>query len=192
MKRVIIVLGAVVGAVALLGAGLAVGSKMGQEQAITAAAEAQGPLTEKDMAILSTFSEASQEFETLLGKAQKGKKVGDKLTEQAVIVLHVERSAEGPKFKEAVGDAGDAMLLLSAGVITDDGATVEEGIEAYKASQEKLVELAEEVQAAKDEQSGSDSENNEDQQNEDQPNEEPPAQDQPSEEPPAQDQPESK
>jgi hypothetical protein len=155
MKRLLIVVAAVIGGVALLGAGIVVGSKIGQEQAIVAAADAQGPLTEKDAIVLSTFSDAGAKFEKLLLKAKDGKKVGDELTRQAVIVLHVERAAEGPKFKEAAGAAGDAMLLLSAGLIADDGATVEQGLAEYKASQEMTVALAEEIQEANGEQSDS-------------------------------------
>lgn len=182
MKRIVIVVATVIGGIALLGAGIAVGSKIGQEQALVAAADAQGPWTDKDSLILPAFSEATQQFEESLEKARKGKKVGDELTRQAVIVLRVERSAEGEMFKEAVGDAGSAMLLLSAGIIADDGATVEEGIEAYRKSQEKLLQLSEDVRARNGEESDSGAESEGDAPAEDQPAEDQPAEDQPAEE----------
>lgn len=145
MSRLVTVIAAVVGGVALLGVGLLLGTKMGEEQAQVAAADAQGPLSQKDSLILPTFSEASGKFDSLLIKAKDGKNVSKQLTEQAVIVLKVERAAEAPDFKEAVGDTGDAMLLLSAGLVADDGDTVEVGIAAYQKAQEKLFEIANEI-----------------------------------------------
>lgn len=173
MNRVVVIVAAVVLGIALLGVGIAVGSKIGEEQALVAAAEEQGPWTDKDALILPTFSEASQKFERLIEKARNGQDVSQQLTRQAVIVLHVEESAEGKKFKAVVGETGDAMLLLSAGVTTDDAATVEQGIEAYRKAQAKLMELADEVNAARG-QPDSDSDGNEDQPS-------PPAEEQPAE-----------
>lgn len=171
MKRTVTIVVAVIVGIALLGAGIVLGSKIGQEQALEAAAEEQGPWTDKDALVLPTFSDSTQKFEKLIEKARKGKDVSKQLTEQAVIVLHVEQSAEGQKFKEVVGDTADAMLLLSAGVTTDDAATVEQGIEAYRKAQEKLLALADEVNAAKgqDPESDTDSDDQTESPAEDQP-----------------------
>ena len=81
-------------------------------------------------------------------------KVGKQLTQQAVVVLKIEQAAEGPKFKEALKEAGDAMLLLAAGVVADDGVTVETGFTQYSEAQGALIEIAEDIKNAREGGSG--------------------------------------
>jgi hypothetical protein len=146
MNRVAAIGAGVLGGVALVGVGVAAGSVMAEDsQPQIASAAAQGPITEGDQPLVTIFGDATNTFETLLVRARDGKKVGDQLTQQAVIVLNLERSAQGEDFKEILGATGEAMLLLGAGVTADDGPTVESGLNEYQAAQETIVELAEEV-----------------------------------------------
>ncbi|MCH9815148.1 MAG: hypothetical protein K0U64_01690 [Actinomycetia bacterium] len=146
MNRMAAIGAGVLGGVALVGAGVAAGSLMAEDsetQVVSAAA--QGPITEADQPLLVNFGAATNEFESLLVKARDGKKVGDQLTQQAVVVLNLERVAQGTDFKDILSATGDAMLLLGAGVTSDDGATVEEGLNDYQEAQQQILELAEEV-----------------------------------------------
>ena len=59
MQKTMALVGGVLGGAALLGVGVAVGAQVGQEQALIAAADAQGPLTAQDKLLLGSFTQAS-------------------------------------------------------------------------------------------------------------------------------------
>lgn len=151
MNRMATVAAAVLGGLAMLGVGVAVGTSVGREETLAASAAAQGPLTAKDGMVLQEFSAASTEFDRLMGKAKKGKAVGPAMIKQADAMLAVRRAAQGQALKDVADATAQAMLLLGAGLSANDGATVEEGIKAYKTAQEKVTQLAKEVAAAKGE-----------------------------------------
>ncbi|MCB0919627.1 MAG: hypothetical protein KDC39_13785 [Actinobacteria bacterium] len=143
MKRIGLIVASVLVGAALIGVGAYVGARV--EQTDSASANAEGPITSKDALILPTFSEAATEFEKQLELAKSGKNVGDKLMKQAVVVRHISGTAEGSSFKEVSTLTAEAMMLLSAGVIADDGATVQAGFEKYQQAQEKIYALVDEV-----------------------------------------------
>ncbi len=145
MQKTMALVGGVLGGAALLGVGVAVGAQVGQEQALIAAADAQGPLTAQDKLLLGSFTQASQNFDMLVARAQKGKQVGPQMTRQAVSVLNVKRLSASEPLRNAADTTSKAMLLIGAGVTTDDTGTVEEGIEAYGEARQALVELAREI-----------------------------------------------
>lgn len=144
MNRSLQVGGAVLGGVALLGAGVVVGSKVGQDTVVVAAASAQtdGPLSQSDTFMTQTFLTASRTFDQLLEKVRKGDaSVGPAMTKQAVAVLAVKRAAQNEQLRSAADSASQAMLLIGAGVTANDGAAVQDGVTAYKEAQQKVVEL---------------------------------------------------
>ncbi|MAT61463.1 MAG: hypothetical protein CMH41_07460, partial [Micrococcales bacterium] len=55
------------------------------------------------------------------------------------------RLANNEALTEAATATGEAMLLIGAGVTANDQQTTADGVEAYQAAQEKIVELAQEV-----------------------------------------------
>ena len=71
---------------------------------------------------------------------------GDELMQQAVVVRHISIGAEGSDFKSVTETTAEAMMLLSAGVIADDGPTVEAGFQKYQQAQEKILGLVDQVQ----------------------------------------------
>lgn len=143
MNRFTQVAGALIGGAALLGIGVAVGTRVdpGPEE-VLAAAGAQPPINQQDQFLMQAFMAASRDFDALLAKAKKGnKQVGPAMTKQAVIVLSVKRSAQNPQLREAADAVAQAMLLLGAGLTADNGGAVEDGVAAYQHAQEKLAEL---------------------------------------------------
>lgn len=144
MNRIAQVAGAVIGGAALLGVGVAVGTRVNPvpEEVLAAAAPAQAPLNQQDQFLMQAFMTASRDFDALLAKAKKGnRKVGPAMTEQAVIVLSVKRSAQNEQLRQAADAASQAMLLLGAGLTADNGGAVQDGIAAYKDAQQKVTEL---------------------------------------------------
>lgn len=157
MNRYVAVAGGVLAGAALLGVGVAVGSQVGEQQALVMAADAKGPLNSKDMMLLQTFITASNDFDKLAVKARKSKnaqEIGTAMTQQGVIVLAVERNAEGEKLRTTADAVADAMLLIGAGVTVDDGGAVQDGLEQYKIAQQKVVELTTELNESMAQESG--------------------------------------
>ncbi len=146
MRKALAIGGGILAGVALLGVGVAVGSNVGQEeQIVVATSDAEGPLNQQDQLLIAEFSNISGSFDQLIVKVQKGKPVGEQITRNAVAALNVGRLANNEALKEAATATGDAMLLIGAGVTANDEQTTAEGVEAYQAAQEKIVELAQEV-----------------------------------------------
>lgn len=145
MHKAAAVVGGVLGGAALLGVGMAVGSQVGQEQALIAAANADGPLTAQDKLLLGSFTQASGNFDELVARARKGKQVGPEMTKQAVSVLNIKRLAASEPLRNAAEATAEAMLLLGAGITANDEGTVKEGVAAYEEAQDALVELAREI-----------------------------------------------
>lgn len=146
MNRSLQVGGAVLGGVALLGAGVVVGSKVGQDTVVVAAAgvQADGGLSQSDTFMTQTFMTASRNFDALLAKVRKGDtSVGPAMTKQAVAVLAVKRAAQNEQLRSAADSASQAMLLIGAGVTANDGAAVQDGVAAYKDAQQKVIALSE-------------------------------------------------
>lgn len=145
MKRSMQVGGAILGGAALLAAGVLVGSKVGDDTIVVAAAgaESDGGLSQSDTFMTQAFLAASREFDALLTKVRKGDTtVGPAMTKQAVAVLAVKRSAQNEQLRAAADSASQAMLLIGAGVTANDGAAVQDGVAAYKDAQAKVVELS--------------------------------------------------
>lgn len=145
MNKAVAAAGGVLGAAAMLGVGMLVGNQVGREQALLAAAGAEGPLTAQDKLLLGSFTQAAENFDTLVAKAQKGKQVGPQMTRQAVAVLNVKRLAASDPLRNAADATAEAMLLIGAGVTTNDTGTVQEGVDAYQQAREALVDLAREL-----------------------------------------------
>lgn len=154
MNRAVTIGGAVLGAAVLMGAGVAVGTKVGQEQAaatVAADAAAQAPkgfaVPEEQMR-LTAFAQSAAEFQKLINKATKdgaSPEIAEQMTTYAVGVRAVKRTAETEELRDAADSLSEAMLLISAGVLTDEGGITQEGIDAYKAADEKVSALAETV-----------------------------------------------
>ncbi len=154
MNRAVTIGGAVLGAAVLMGAGVAVGTKVGQEQAaatVAADAAAQAPkgfaVPEEQMR-LSAFAQSAAEFQSLINKATKegaSPEIAEQMTTYAVGVRAVKRTAETAELRDAADSLSEAMLLISAGVLTDEGGITQEGIEAYKAADAKVAQLADTV-----------------------------------------------
>jgi len=138
MNRTLGIAGGALAGVTLLGVGIAVGSQVGQQEALVAAADAQGPFSTQDTFLLQSFIRASDQFEKLVPKAQKAKPVGEEMTKQAVVVLNVKRSTDSPELHDAAEAVGQAMLLIGAGITANDGSTVNDGLQQYKIGQEKV------------------------------------------------------
>jgi hypothetical protein len=147
MNRFVGIAAGAMGGIALLGVGVAVGSQVGRQEALIAAADVQGPLTTQDSFLLQSFIRASTQFDKFVTEARKGKSVGDGMTKQAVIVLNVERQARSPELHDAADAVGQAMLLIGAGVIANDGGTVKQGLDQYKVGQEKVALLTDKINA---------------------------------------------
>ncbi len=154
MKRAVAIGGSVVGAAALLGVGVAVGTQVGAEQqAETMAAEAaaqvpQGFADSKEQMRLSAFVSSAGEFQKLLNKAtreQPSAQVGNQMIGYAVAVRAIKRTAATNELREAADSLSQAMLFIGAGVIADEGGITQEGIDAYKAADEKVKVLSDKV-----------------------------------------------
>ena len=145
MRKALAIGGGVLAGVALLGIGVAVGNNVGQEEVVVVASDAEGPLNQQDQILIGEFSNISGTFDQLIIKVQKGKPVGEQITRNAVAALNVGRLANNESLKEAATATGEAMLLIGAGVTANDEQTTADGVEAYQAAQEKLVDLAKEV-----------------------------------------------
>ena len=145
MRKALAIGGGVLAGVALLGIGVAVGSNVGQEEVVVVASDAEGPLNQQDQILIGEFSNISGTFDQLIIKVQKSKPVGEQITRNAVAALNVGRLANNESLKEAATATGEAMLLIGAGVTANDEQTTADGVEAYQAAQEKIVELAQEV-----------------------------------------------
>ncbi len=150
MNRAVTVGGAVLGSVALLGVGVAVGTQVGQDEAtVVAEAAAQVPQGFEDpqeALRLQAFINSAADFQALLDKATKGKTdVGEAMIQQAVLVRGIKRTAKTPELRDAADALSQAMLLLSAGFIADEGYITDEGIEVYKAADVKVKALSEKV-----------------------------------------------
>ena len=145
MRKSVTVAGGVFAGAAMLGLGMVVGSQVGQNDALIAAANVEGPVTAQDKILLGTFTNASSNFDALVNRARKGKQVGPEMTRQAVAVLNVKRLAAGETLKNTADATAEAMLLIGAGVTANDEGTVKDGIAAYEKAQEAIVTLAEEI-----------------------------------------------
>lgn len=140
-----LIVGGFLAALALVGLGVALGNHLGQQNAVVAQANAEGPLTPQDQVLMGSFTEISGTFDELLAQAANGKPVGEKMTRIGVAALNVERLAAHETFQEAAGVTADAMLLIAAGITANDNETVNEGAAAYRESQQAIVELAREL-----------------------------------------------
>jgi hypothetical protein len=145
VQKAVAIGGGIMAGAAMLGIGMAVGAQVGQQQALIAAADAQGPLTSQDRILLRTFSQAADDFDALVARARKGKQVGDEMTREAVTVLNVKRLSASDGLRNAADATAQAMLLIGAGISTNDQGTVQDGVDAYREAQQKLVELAREL-----------------------------------------------
>ena len=145
MRKALAIGGGVLAGVALLGIGVAVGSNVGGEEVVVVASDADGPLNPQDKILIGEFSNISGTFDQLIVKVQKGKPVGEQITRSGVAALNVGRLANNEALTEAATATGEAMLLIGAGVTANDEQTVAEGVEAYQAAQEKITDLAKEV-----------------------------------------------
>ena len=145
MRKALAIGGGVLAGGALLGIGVAGGNNVGQEEVVVVASDAEGPLNQQDQILIGEFSNISGTFDQLIIKVQKGKPVGEQITRNAVAALNVGRLANNESLKEAATATGEAMLLIGAGVAANDEQTTADGVEAYQAAQEKIVELAQEV-----------------------------------------------
>ncbi len=154
MNRAVTIGGAVLGAAVLMGAGVAVGTKVGQEQAaatVAADAAAQVPTgfnAPEEQMRLTAFAQSANEFQGLIKAATKGgpsTEIAKQMTTYAVGVRAIKRTAVTPELREAADTLSEAMLLISAGVLTDEGGITQEGIDAYKAADAQVSELADTV-----------------------------------------------
>lgn len=153
MNRVVQIGAGILGGVALLGVGVAVGSNVGQPETIVisqAPAEPVGLSNPQEAVLLQTFVRSATDFQTLIKKAQNGDtSVGKAMTQQAVTVRAVYRNAQTPELRDAADAVSQAMLLLSAGVTTGEGGVTQEGINAFNAANEKVQVLSDKVVAEK-------------------------------------------
>lgn len=154
MNRAVTIGGAVLGAAVLMGAGVAVGTKVGQEQAaatVAADAAAQAPkgfAAPEEQMRLSAFAQSAAEFQNLINKATKegpSPEIAEEMTTYAVGVRAVKRTAETAELRDAADSLSEAMLLISAGVLTDEGGITQEGMDAYQLADDKISQLAETV-----------------------------------------------
>lgn len=154
MNRAVAVGGSVLGAAVLMGAGVMVGTQIGAEQqAATTAAEAaaqipQGFADPKEKLRLGAFVDSAAKFQTLLDKAtstQPTDAIGNEMIRNAVTVRAITRTANTQELRDAAESLSQAMLLIGAGVLADEGGITQEGIDAYKAADEKVQALSEKL-----------------------------------------------
>lgn len=156
MNRAVAVGGSVLGAAALLGVGVAVGTQVGAEQqAETMAAQAaaqvpQGLQDSQEKMRLSAFVASAAQFQQLLDKATRSKptpELGNGMISQAVTVRAIKRTAATNELRDAADSLSQAMLLIGAGVIANEGGITEEGMAAYKEADAKVSALNERIAA---------------------------------------------
>lgn len=156
MNRGIAIGGSVLGAAALLGAGVAVGTQVGaQQQAAVVVADAaaqvpQGFADPQEQLRLNAFVQSADEFQKLIRKATgdpSATDIGEQMIGYAVAVRSIKRTATTPELRDAADAMSQAMLFIGAGVIADEGGITQEGIDAYKAANEEVVALSNKVAA---------------------------------------------